>query len=120
MVIKEMKNLGIVAETSIMKEAMLSSHWDEISKCVVRGSNITRERAIAAVSLCKRKFKVDDIVLMVLLDELEEVDFDQDSVIVRTTDDKKVELHCGGDIEDKYSRYMYNYIMDLKEVKICQ
>ena len=46
-----MKNLGIVAETSIMKEAILSSHWDEISKCVVRDSDITRERAIAAVSL---------------------------------------------------------------------
>lgn len=139
--LKETKCVGT------MKSAILGCYLDEISRCVLTGDDITREHAIAAVSICKRKFKIEDIVLMVALDEAEEgesgiaftekgiyywledegfvadipygsikeIDFDQENVIIITADDKKINLFCGGDIDDKYSRFMYNYIMDLKE-----
>ena len=138
--LKETKCVGT------MKSAILGCYLDEISRCVLTGDDITREHAIAAVSICKRKFKIEDIVLMVALDEAEEgesgiaftekgiyywledegfvadipygsikeIDFDQESVIVMTTDNKRIEILCGGDIDDNYSRFMYNYMMDLK------
>ena len=134
-------------DISPMKIAILNGNCNEISTCVVAGTKISRERAIAAVSICRRKFKIEDIVLMVVLDDAEDaesgivftekgifywledegfvaeipygsiktVDYDEEYAIITTTDDKRVELLCGGEVEDKYSRYMYNYIMDLKE-----
>lgn len=139
--------LEVSDNLSPMKVAILNVSCNEISNCVEMGTRLTREKAIAAISICRRKFRIEDIVLMVVLDEAEEgeagivftekgiyywledegfvaeipygtikdVDYDEEYAIITTTDNKQVELLCGGEVEDKYSRYMYNYIMDLKE-----
>ena len=145
--LKRLDFVGMVIVANNMKEAILGCDFAEIWGCVTAGADITRERASDAVDICKRKFKEEDIVLMVVRDEnekdesgivftekgiyywsdengfmteilygsIKDMDFNQDSVTIINTDDKWVNIFCGGDLDDNYSRYMYYYIKDLKE-----
>ena len=132
---------------SPIRRSILSSNYGDIGECVVAGARISRQLATTAVSICRRRFKAEDLILLVLLDEEEEgeagiafteigiyywredeefvaeipyesiqaVDYDEENAIVTTADGKVIELFCGADEDEKYSRYMYNFIMDIKE-----
>ena len=145
--VKKIDFVGMVVVANNMKEAILGCDSDEIWGCVTAGDDITREKANAAIDICKEKFKEDDIVLMIIRKDIErgesgivftekgiyywsdenvfvdeipysaikDLDFNQDCVTVVITDDKWVDIFCGGDLDDNYSRYMYDYIKDLKE-----
>ena len=133
---------------SPMERLILTSQHSDIGSCVLERMLISGELANAATAICRRRFKVMDIVLMVLLDkdeegeagivftetgiyhwledeefvgempyvDIESVDYDEEQVIITDNDGRTVELFCGEDSEEEhYSRYMYNFIMDIKE-----
>lgn len=95
-------------------------------------------------AFCRRKFKKEDIILfsvdsfyspmtmgIVFLEdkictfdqkmleyiityaEMETVDFTEDSVTIRVTSGEEVSLYCGND--EKYSKGIYNLLMDIKD-----
>ncbi len=46
--------------------------------------------------------------------KIEGVDYDGDYVTLLTSDDEAIEVYCGRDAgEEKYTRYMYNFIWDI-------
>jgi len=45
--------------------------------------------------------------------EMENVDFTEDSVIIRVKSGEEVSLYCGND--EKYSKGVYNLLMDIKD-----
>lgn len=47
-------------------------------------------------------------------EKIEGVDYDDNYVTLWTTDDEAIEVYCGEDAEEeKYTRYMYNFIWDI-------
>ena len=148
-VVQEVLGLADVdlENASAIKKFLLTGNYSEIGGYVLAGTSITRKLAITAVSVCRRRFKTEDIVLLVLLDEDEEgeagivftekgiyqwqedeefvaevrydaiqsVDYDEENVLITTKDGKNVDLYCGDDCDEKYSRYMYNFIADIVE-----
>lgn len=95
-------------------------------------------------AFCRRKFKKEDIILfsvdsfyspmtmgIVFLEdkictfdqkmleyiityaEMENIDFTEDSVTIRVTSGEEVSLYCGND--EKYSKGIYNLLMDIKD-----
>lgn len=58
----------------------------------------------------------DDETVMgeVPYDMITDVDYDGDYVYLCTADDEAIDLYCGRDAgEEKYTRYMYNFISDI-------
>lgn len=134
-------------EDCTLREFLLFNNRKEIGKCVLEAGKIVRKHEIAATSICRRKFNVEDIILLVIQDDEEEgeagiaftengiyqwqekeelvaevmydniksVDYDEESVIITTKDGKNVDLYCDDDCDEKYSRYMYNFIADIVE-----
>lgn len=135
---------------SPLKKFILSCDTDKLGDCVVRGSQISKELSNAATAICRRRFKWDEIILMVVLDPeeegeagivftekgiyhwleneefvfgltYEEIDafgYQGDSVILTTSEDDNVIMFCGDNAEEeKYSRYMYNFIADIYEFR---
>lgn len=131
---------------SPLKKFILSCDTNKLGDCVLRGSQITMELTNAATAICRRRFKWDEIILMVVLDrneegeagiaftekgiyhwledeefvfgltyeEIDAVGYQGDSVILTTSDDDNVCMFCGENAEEeKYSRYMYNFIADI-------
>lgn len=109
------------------------SYWKDIE-----------EAACNVCAFCRRKFKKEDIILfsvdsfyspmtmgIVFLEdkmctfdqkmmeyiityaEMENVDFTEDSVTIRVTSGEEVNLYCGND--EKYSKGIYNLLMDIKD-----
>lgn len=136
------------SDYSPLKKMILGSNYGNIGKYVVANMQLSQHLGNTAVSICRRRFKTSDLVLIDVLDEEEEgeagiaftekgiycweedesfvaeirydniaeVDYDDENVIVTTVEGKNIELFCGEDENDeKYSRYMYNFIMDIKE-----
>ena len=60
----------------------------------------------------------DDFRCEIKYDEIASVDFDEESITVEDTDGTCYEIICNTDDDDgeKYSRYMYNMVMDIKEM----
>lgn len=102
------------------------------------------EAAGNVCAFCRKKFKKEDIILfsvdsfyssltmgIVFLEdrictfdqkkleyiityaEMENVDFTEDSVTIRVTSGEEVSLYCGND--EKYSKGIYNLLMDIKD-----
>lgn len=121
---------------------------ENIGSCVLKGARITQEIGNTATAICKRRFKWQEMIVLVALDENEEgeagivftekgiyhwlegdefvaevtyedigaVGYCGDEIIITRMDDSPVFLFCGaGAEEEKYSRYMYNYICDILE-----
>lgn len=95
------------------------------------------------ITLCRRKFKKDDIILcsvnsfystesgivfledkictffderlqyIITYEEMEEIDFSKFAVSIITTDGDEVSLFCG--TEDEYSKKIFNLLMDIKD-----
>jgi hypothetical protein len=119
---------------------------DRIGSCVLKGARITQDYGNTATAICKRRFKWEEMVVMVVLDEDEEgeagivftekgiyhwmedeefvaevlyedigaISYCKDEIIITKMDDSPVILFCGEDAEEeKYSRYMYNFICDV-------
>ena len=55
--VKKIDFVGMVVVANNMKEAILGCDSDEIWGCVTAGDDITREKANAAIDICKEKFK---------------------------------------------------------------
>ena len=137
-----------LVEGSPFREFIFSLDSDHIGSCVIKGSRLSRDFGNTATAVCKRRFKWQDMVVMVVLDEEEEgeagivftekgiyhwkedeefvgeilyediaaVGYQGDSVIITNHEDVPLILFCGEDAEEeKYSRYMYNYICDVVE-----
>ncbi len=52
----------------------------------------------------------------ILYMDIESVDYDEENVMITDGAGRTVEIFCGeDDDEEHYSRYMYNFIMDIKE-----
>ncbi len=94
-------------------------------------------------TFCRRKFKKEDIILIsvdsfystesgivfledkicsfdqkkleyiITYEEMEDIDFTENSVTVRVSDGQEVSLYCGDN--EEYSKNMYNLIMDIKD-----
>ena len=137
-----------LVETGPFREFIFSLDSDRIGSCVLKGARITQEIGNTATAICKRRFKWQDMIVLIALDEDEEgeagiaftekgiyhwlegdefvaevtyedigaVGYQGDYIIITRQDDSPVELYCGEDAEEeKYSRYMYNYICDIVE-----
>ena len=56
----------------------------------------------------------ETVVAEVSYEEIARVDYEGDYVYLVTEDDEAIELYCGEDAgEEKYTRYMYNFISDI-------
>ncbi len=56
----------------------------------------------------------EQFVAEIPYDQIGAVGYQGDSVIITMEDDSNVILYCGEDaVEENYSRYMYNYIVDI-------
>lgn len=130
------------------REFIFSLDSEHIGSCVLKGARITQEIGNTATAVCKRRFKWQDMIVLITLDEDEEgeagilftekgiyhwlendefvaevlyddigaVGYQGDYIIITRQDDSSVELFCGEDAEEeKYSRYLYNYICDIVE-----
>ncbi len=137
-----------LVEGSPFREFIFVLDSEHIGSCVLKGARLSRDFGNTATAICKRRFKWQDMVVMVVLDEAEEgeagivftekgiyhwredeefvaevlyediaaIGYQGDSVIITEHDDTPVILFCGEDAEEeKYSRYMYNYICDIVE-----
>ncbi len=137
-----------LVEGSPFREFIFALDSDRIGGCVLKGARITQEIGNTATAVCKRRFKWQDMIVLIALDEDEEgeagiaftekgiyhwlekdefvaevlyedigaVGYQGDYIIITRQDDSPVELYCGEDAEEeKYSRYMYNYICDIVE-----
>jgi len=137
-----------LVEVGPFREFILGIDSEHIGGCVLKGAQISQEFGNTATAICKRRFKWQDMIVMVVLDGEEEgeagivftekgiyhwleneefvaevlyedigaVGYQGDSVIITRQDDSPVILFCGEDAEEeKYSRYMYNYICDIVE-----
>lgn len=113
----------------------------------VMAGDIDDDILIDITAMCRRRFKKDDILVVVDLSEeenetgivftgtglhywdnsgaaittimyedIEAVDFDDDSVLIKHSSETTT-IWLGDDAEEeKYPRYMYNYIMDILEI----
>jgi len=130
------------------KKFLLEKGSNRIGVCVRRGIEIPENWMLAATSICKRRFRWQDIIWMVALDEEEEgeagivftekgiyhwleeenfveevlyddissVEYIEKHVVLTLADGKTVELLCdNGNGEEKYNRYMYNFVTDIVE-----
>lgn len=100
------------------------------------------ERADSAVTLCRRKFKKEEMILCVFPDykkesgivfledrictfreknleyiisyaEMEEVDFTEDSVTIRVSGGEEASIYCGD--KEEYAKGVFNLLMDIKD-----
>lgn len=56
----------------------------------------------------------ETLVAEVSYEEITRVDYEGDYVYLYTEDDEVIEMYCGEDAgEEKYTRYMYNFISDI-------
>lgn len=56
----------------------------------------------------------ETLVAEVSYEEIARVDYEGDYVYLYTEDDEVIEMYCGEDAgEEKYTRYMYNFISDI-------
>lgn len=136
-----------LTEYTPIEKFILEKDYRRIGNLVINELNTSDEKVMAAVSICRRRFKVSDIILLVILDEeqegeagiaftqngiyhwkgdeeyiggvsynhIRELDYDEENVMVTDKDGVILTLWCGEDTSEKYSRYMYNFIMDIKE-----
>ena len=137
-----------MVEGSPFREFIFGLDSDRIGSCVLKGDRITQEIGNTATAVCKRRFKWQDMIVLIALDGDEEgeagilftekgiyhwleddefvaevtyedigaVGYQGNYIIITRQDDSPVELFCGEDAEEeKYSRYMYNYICDVVE-----
>lgn len=137
-----------LVEGSPFREFIFTLDSARIGNCVLKGAQLSKELGNTATAICKRRFKWQDMIVMVALDDegegeagivftekgiyhwLEDEEFvaevtyedigavgyQGNYVIITRQDDSPVELFCGEDAEEeKYSRYMYNFICDIVE-----
>lgn len=113
----------------------------------VMAGDIDDDILVDIMAMCRRRFKKDDILVVVDLSEeenetgivftgtelhywdnsgavittiryenIEAVDFDEDSVLIQHSGEKTTIWLGDNAEEEKYPRYMYNYIMDILEI----
>lgn len=61
-----------LVEAGPFREFIFALDSEHIGGCVLRGARITQELGNTATAICKRRFKGQDIIVAVLLDEAEE------------------------------------------------
>lgn len=62
----------------------------------------------------------ETFVAEILYSNIAAVDYEEEYVIITDKEGKEIRLFCGDEDEVKYSRNMYNYIMDIKEAMEAQ
>lgn len=90
---------------SPLRKFILSSDYSAIGNCVVAGSLLSKSLATTATSICRRRFKADDIILMILLDEEEE----GEAGIAFT----EMGIYCWEEEEEFLAEIMYDSIRDV-------
>lgn len=126
-----------------VKGLVLSGDYSNIGYRVEFSNTIDTDTASDLVSICRRRFKKEDIILYVEVpynnecgfvftedkiysfcysklesiieySEIENADFDNDSVIVKLSNGEETTLDCGGfKGAENYSKHMYNLVMDI-------
>lgn len=136
-----------LTEYTPIEKFIVGREHERIGNLVIDDFHTSYEEAITAVSVCRRRFKTSDLILLVVLDEEEKgeagiaftrtgiyhwkekeefvggvlydqiqtLDYDEENVMVTDQDGTTLVLWCGEDNGEKYTRYMYNLIMDIKE-----
>lgn len=66
-----MQDVFMGSNTKI-QDFILGSNYQTISECVYEASDITEALALAATSICRRRFKKQDMIIMVVLDDCAE------------------------------------------------
>lgn len=61
-----------LVEASPFREFIFALDSDHIGSCVLRGARISQELGNTATAICKRRFKWQDMIMMVVLDAEEE------------------------------------------------
>lgn len=141
--LEEEKRQKAALDDGSVKGLILSGDYNNIGYHVEFQNTIDEDTAFNLVTLCRRKFKREDIILYIevpynnecgfvftedkiysfIYSNLEnvieysniaEADFNEDSVIITLSNGEETTLDCGGfKGAEEYSKHMYNLVMDI-------
>ncbi len=103
--IRQKEEQTILKTAKDFKELILNNDYQMIAEYVYANDDLTDDMALAAVSICRRRFKRNDIVLMIPLDE----DVEGERGIVFTKD----KLYCWEEDEEYKGEIAYDDIEDV-------
>lgn len=141
--LEEEKRQKAALDDGSVKGLILSGDYSNIGYHVESYNTINEDTALNLVTLCRRKFKKEDILLYIEVpynnecgfvftedkiysfiysnlenvieySQIENTDFNEDSVIIKLPNGEETTLDCGGfKGAEEYSKHMYNLVMDI-------
>lgn len=141
--LEEEKRQKAALDDGSVKGLILSGDYSGIGYHVESCNTIDEDTAFNLVTLCRRKFKKEDILLYIEVpyndecgfvftedkiyffiysnlenvieySQIVSVDFNIDSVIIKLSDGEETTLDCGGfKGAEEYSKHMYNLVLDI-------
>lgn len=86
---------------------------EEIILCIVNSFYSTLENGIVFLEDKICTFDDKKLEYVISYAEMEDIDFDEDSVTISVSSGEEVSLYCGN--EEEYSKGVYNLLMDIKD-----